>query len=111
MRDEGVKPVSRPGQTDAFVPLFFLWLDDGQTGSLPPRGLLLDSFRIADHPGVIGIVTRTEMRYLKLLVLVFPISADVGRFVNFRIRVLCLLFQLLECETSHAFLPARFYSG
>ena len=36
-------------------------------GRLPSTDLVmarLDYFRIADHPGVIGIVTRTEMRYL-----------------------------------------------
>ena len=42
---------------------------------------------------------------------VCPNSADVGQFVNFRIRALFLVIQLLRCETSHAFLPTRFYSG
>jgi transposase len=37
--------------------------------------------------------------------------AELGRFVNFRIRALFLLIQLLRCEASHAFLPTRFYSG
>jgi hypothetical protein len=35
----------------------------------------------------------------------------VGQFVNFRIRTLFLPIQLLKCETSRAFLLARFYGG
>src|ERR1700678_986487 len=34
-----------------------------------------------------------------------------GQFVNFRIRTLFLLIQLLKCEASQASLPGRFYSG
>src|ERR1035437_447486 len=37
-----------------------------------------------------------------LLILVCPIFADVGQFVNFRIRALFLLIQLLKCETSQS---------
>src|SRR5271170_2984124 len=35
----------------------------------------------------------------------------LGRFVNFRIRALFRLIQLLKCETSRAFLPAGICGG
>jgi hypothetical protein len=56
------------------------------------RGIRTHGF--AHCPRIIGIVTWDRGRESQLLVLVCRILADVGQFVNFRIRTLFLLIQL-----------------